>query len=53
MHFNIQVSVEYDIFNIQTCVNRMYELGMLDQGAKYKRKTTIQNTILSGRSERG
>jgi hypothetical protein len=53
MQFKIRVSVEYDIFNIPMCVDRIYKLERLDQGAKYIRKTTIQNTILSGGSERG
>ena len=53
MQFNIQVSVEYDIFNIPMCADRTYGLGILDHGATYIWKTTIQNMILSGGSKRG
>ena len=53
MQFNIQVSVEYDIFNIPMCADHTYGLGILDHGATYIWKTTIQNTILSGGSKRG
>ena len=53
MQFSVRVSVEYDIFNIPMCVDRIYGLEILGYSATYIRKTTIQNTILSGGSERG
>jgi hypothetical protein len=53
MQFNIRVSVEYDIFNMPMCSDRIHGLEILDNGATYIWKTTIQNTILSGGSERG
>jgi hypothetical protein len=53
MQFNIRVSVEYDISNIAMCADRTYGLEILDHGATYIRKTTIQDTILSGGSKRG
>jgi hypothetical protein len=53
MQFNIRVSVEYDISNIPMCADRTYGLEILDHGATYIRKTTIQDMILSGGSKRG
>jgi hypothetical protein len=53
MQFNIRVSVEYDIFNMPMRSDRIHGLEILDNGATYIWKTTIQNTILSGGSERG
>jgi hypothetical protein len=49
---NLIFEYEYNIFNIPICVNRRYGLDKVDHGATYIRKTTIQNTILSGGSER-